>query len=199
MKSLKSVDEAIAILLEGGVGVIPTDTVYGLAARAADEQAVTHLYALKHRERKPGTIVAANIDQLVELGIKKRYLSATEQWWPNPISVIIPTGEILGYLHLGLDCLAIRIPKDEQFQKLLAKTGPLVTSSANRPTEPTAVTITEAYECFGDTVDFYVDGGDMSGHRPSTVIRIVDDAIEVLREGAIQISETGRITDNEKS
>ena len=194
MKSLKSVDEAIAILLNGGVGIMPTDTVYGLVARAADEAAVTRLYAIKHREHKPGTIVAASIDQLVELGIKRRYLTAVEQWWPNPLSVIIPTGDMLEYMHQGLDSLAIRIPKDEALQQLLAKTGPLVTSSANLPGQPTAATISKAYDYFGDAVDFYVDGGDMSGRQPSTVVRIVDDAIEVLREGALKISDTGRIS-----
>lgn len=186
--------EAIGIILGGGVGVLPTDTVYGLAARADDKQAVARLYALKHREHKPGTIVAANINQLVQLGIKKRYLTAAEQWWPNPLSVVIPTGEMLEYLHQGLDSMPIRIPKDEQLQAILAKTGPLITSSANAPGEPTAESVEEAYKYFGDTVDFYVDGGDMSGRPPSTLIRVVDDAIEVLREGAVKISDSGRIT-----
>jgi L-threonylcarbamoyladenylate synthase len=136
--------KAIELLKNGGVGVIPTDTVYGLAARAADPQAVSRLYQLKQREHKPGTIVAANIDQLVELGIKKRYLTAVEQYWPNPLSIIIPTGEELGYLHQGLNSLAIRIPKDEALQRLLQETGPLLTSSANQPGEPTAETIVAA-------------------------------------------------------
>jgi L-threonylcarbamoyladenylate synthase len=195
MNSLKTVDQAIAILLDGGIGVMATDTVYGLVARAADEQAVARLYAAKHREHKPGTIIAANIDQLVELGIKRRYLSAAEQWWPNPLSVIIPTWGILEYLHQGLDSLAIRIPKDTHVQSVLLRTGPLVTSSANHPGEPTATTIDAAYECFGDSIDFYVDGGDLSNRPPSTVIRIVDDAIEILREGAITLTETGKILD----
>ena len=194
MKLLKATDEAIAILQNGGVGVLPTDTVYGLTACAANEQAVSRLYALKHREHKPGTIVAASIDQLVQLGIKRRYLSAAEQWWPNPLSVVIPTGEMLYYLHQGLDSLPIRIPKDEQLQAILSKTGPLITSSANAPGEPTAENIKAAYAYFGDSVDFYVDGGDMSGRPPSTLIRIVDDAIEILRPGAVAIDETGRIS-----
>lgn len=194
MNLSKTRDEAIQILLQGGVGVLPTDTVYGLVARAADQAATDRLYNLKHREHKPGTIVAASIDQLAELGIKRRYLTAVEQWWPNSLSVIIPTGEALEYLHLGLDSLAVRIPKDIALQTVLTETGPLLTSSANQPGEPTANTISDAYRYFGDTVDFYVDGGDLSGHTPSTVVRIVDDAIEVLRPGAVKISETGRIS-----
>jgi L-threonylcarbamoyladenylate synthase len=189
----QSIDHAIELLLKGGVGIMPTDTVYGLTARAADPAAVAHFYNLKKRERKPGTIIAANVQQLVDLGIKKRYLTAVEQWWPNPLSVVIPTGDDFAYLHLGLDSLAVRVPNNPGFAKVLEQTGPLVTTSANHPGEPNANTINEAYEYFGDKVDFYVDGGDLSGHPPSTVIRVVDDAIEVLREGAVKITETGRI------
>jgi tRNA A37 threonylcarbamoyladenosine synthetase subunit TsaC/SUA5/YrdC len=61
------------------------------------------------------------------------------------------------------------------------------------PGEPPANTLQEAEKYFGDQVDFYVDGGDLTGHEPSTVIRIVDDAIEVLRPGAVHIDENGRI------
>lgn len=181
------------LFTEGAIGVIPTDTVYGVVARAVDVQAVERLYALKHREHKPGTLLAATIDQLVELGIKARYLKAVEQYWPGAISVVIPCGPELEYLHQGLRSLAIRIPNDTQIQSLLVQTGPLLTSSANNPGEPTAKTIDEAKHIFGNKVDFYVDGGDLSNALPSTVIRVIDDAIEVLREGAVRIDEAGRI------
>ncbi|HYH35943.1 MAG TPA: L-threonylcarbamoyladenylate synthase [Candidatus Saccharimonadales bacterium] len=173
----------------GTIGVIPTDTVYGLVARAADEAAVSRLYELKERDDKPGTLIAADIGQLEELGLKRRYLRAVEQFWPGPVSVVIPADPALSYLHKGRMSLAVRIPKDKKLQELLKKTGPLVTSSANHPGKPVAVTIKQAKDYFGDKVDFYVDGDDLSGQEPSTIIRIVDDAIEVLREGAVKISD----------
>jgi L-threonylcarbamoyladenylate synthase len=184
-------DDAIQNLSAPGVvGILPTDTVYGLAARAGDKSAVERLYELKLREGKPGTLIAANIDQLVELGLKARYLKAVEQFWPGAISVIIPCSDPnLRYLHQGKYSLAVRIPNDEVLLNALNNTGPLITSSANHPGEPTANTVQEARNYFGDSVDFYVDGGDLSGHQPSTVIRIVDDAIEILREGAVKIKE----------
>lgn len=185
--------EATRLLQQGAVGVMPTDTVYGLVARAADQSAVARLYALKHREHKPGTIIAANIEQLIELGIKRRYLTAVEHLWPNPLSIIIPTGLDLAYLHQGLNTLAIRIPQDSQVRETLQATGPLLTSSANQPGEPTANSVAEANDYFQDQVDFYVDGGTLQDRPPSTLIRIVDDSIEVLRQGAVNISETGRI------
>jgi L-threonylcarbamoyladenylate synthase len=177
----------------GAIGVIPTDTVYGVIARAADESAVARLYALKKRERKPGTVVAASINQLAEIGIKLRYLTAVQQFWPGPVSVVIPCSEELAYLHGGLRSLAVRIPADVQLRSFLEKTGPLLTSSANQPGEPPATTVTEAQQYFNGDVDFYIDGGDLSGREPSTVIRMVDDAIEVLRTGAVKINENGEL------
>lgn len=183
--------QAIAQLTAGGVGVIPTDTVYGLVAKASNEAAVKKLYALKKRESKPGTIIAANINQLVGLGIPRRYLKAVEQFWPNPISIEIPHN--VTYLHQGTGRQAFRIPSDPILIALLEETGPLQTSSANQPGEPPAVTVTEAERYFGNTVDFYVDGGDLSNRKPSTIIRVVDDAIDVIREGAVKIDDRGII------
>ena len=172
------------------VGIIPTDTVYGLVARAADQAAVNRLYAVKSREDKPGTLIAADIQQLETLGLKHRYLKAVEQFWPGAVSVVIPVSDPqLEYLHQGKMSLAVRIPDDPKLQELLAKTGPLLTSSANPPGQPVAANIEQAKAYFGTKVDFYEDGGDLSGREPSTVIRIVDDAIEVLRPGAVKIDD----------
>jgi L-threonylcarbamoyladenylate synthase len=83
-------DTAKQLLKPGSIGVIATDTIYGVVACATDPEAVDRLYRVKSRENKPGTIIAASIDQLVELGLKRRYLTAVEQWWPGALSVIIP-------------------------------------------------------------------------------------------------------------
>lgn len=173
----------------GAIGVIPTDTVYGVVARAADPEAVARLYQLKHREQKPGTLISANIDQLVDLGLKRRYLTAVEQFWPGAVSVIIPcAAQELSYLHLGKMSLAIRIPNNPELQTLLIQTGPLITSSANHPGKSTAMTVDAAKAYFGQNVDFYVDGGDLSDREASTIIKIVDDAVEIIRQGAVEIS-----------
>lgn len=175
---------------QGAIGVIPTDTVYGVVARATDHEAVTRLYELKKRDSKPGTVIAADIGQLEELGLKHRYLKAVEQFWPGAVSVVIPASDPdLEYLHRGRMSLAVRVPAGKELQSLLKKTGPLLTSSANRSGEPPAATIAQARKYFDDKVDFYVDGGDLSGRQPSTVIRILDDAVEVLRPGAVKMGD----------
>jgi len=191
--STLSAPEIRDLLMAGAVGVMPSDTIYGVMCRAADESATDRLYKLKSREHKPGTVIAANIDQLIALGIKARYLKAVEQFWPGKVSVEIPNQVV--YLNQGTGRQAFRLVDGPiELIKVLNQTGPLLTSSANHPGEPPANTIAEAQNYFGDTADFYVDGGDLSGREPSTVIRIVDDAIEVIRRGAVTIDEsTGRI------
>lgn len=188
--------DVIARIADGAVAVIPTDTVYGVVCSAKLPDAVKRLYALKAREAKPGTVIAASIDQIVDLGIPRRYLTAVEQFWPGAVSVEIPHN--ITYLNQGTGRQAFRIPDDSELLALLKHTGPLQTTSANQPGQPPAETIAQAEAYFGDSVDLYVDGGDLSGRQPSTIIRIVDDAVEVLREGAVKISESGEIVDETK-
>lgn len=187
--------KVIKALKEGAVGVLPSDTLYGVMCRADMPESVERLYQVKTRELKPGTLIAASVDQLVDLGIPRRYLKPVEHFWPNPISVVVPTTPELRYLDHGLMSLPVRIPADEPLRKLLEQTGPLQTTSANLPDEPPARNIAEAIEYFGEQVDFYVDAGQFGDRPPSTIIRVVDDAVEVLRKGAVTIDERGEIVD----
>lgn len=193
LPNIQADSELITLLKGGAVGVMPTDTVYGLACSAADRGATARLYELKNRTDKPGTVIAASVDQLAALGIPRRYLVAVQQFWPNPLSVVVPCGDELQYLHLGKHSLAVRIPKDDRLIEMLRRTGPLLTTSANLPGEAPAMNLGEAQAHFGDRVDFYVDAGPAANLSPSTIIRVVDDAIEVLREGALKLNENGKI------
>lgn len=196
MKILNTLSDSalVDMLAQGKVGVLPTDTIYGLVASARNPEAAERILVVKGREYKPGTLIAASVEQLIELGIKRRYLTSVEQFWPGAVSVVIPMDPNLTYLHSGKGSLPIRIPNHSELLKLLTKTGPLITTSANRPNEKPAATMQEAVDIFGSEVDFYVEGGDLSNAQPSTIIRIVDDAVEILREGAVKIDEaTGRI------
>ncbi len=181
-------DPALTRLLQqGAVGVLPTDTLYGVVCRADDRASAERLQEVKQRDNKPGTVIAADIDGLVRLGLKRRYLTAVQQYWPGAVSVIIASGPELAHLHRGTGGVAVRIPDHPGLQALLQTTGALLTSSANLTGQPSATTVAAARQYFGDSVDFYVDGGDLAGNMPSTVIRIVDDEIELIRPGAVNI------------
>jgi L-threonylcarbamoyladenylate synthase len=186
---MNSIDSLAAHLRKNGeIAVIPTDTVYGVVGRASDIKSVERLYELKRRENKPGTLVAFDIEQLVALGVERAHLEAVEKFWPGPVSVIVPCGANLEYLHQGKGSLAIRIPSNEWLRTLLKETGPLITSSANQPGEPPATTVDEAKRYFGDKVTWYEDHGTID-RDPSTIIRVVEGNIEVVRQGAVIIKQ----------
>ena len=179
-------DRLFELLQHGGVGVLPTDTVYGLVCGAANVAAVEKLYCLKSREKKPGVIIAADVAQVRSLGFSADAVHVAERFWPG-VSVVLPLEESMLYLHQGVGALAVRVVADEALRMFLQKTGPLLTSSANLPGEPPANTLKEAHTYFGDAVDFYVDGGDLSHRQSSTLIRVVHGAVEVLRQGSVHI------------
>jgi L-threonylcarbamoyladenylate synthase len=184
--NIVDITQAIRLLKEGSVGVMLTDTVYGLVARAEDQQAVARMYRLKDRDRKPGTLIAASATQLRALGVDQEDIDTVAQWWPNPISaVLIMHGN--EYLHQGVGDIAMRIVADSSIRLMLEQTGPLITSSANLPSQPGATSIAEAYSYFKEAVDFYVDGGVIAGNTPSTIIRPSKKGIEILRQGSIHI------------
>ncbi len=181
-----TLEKAAELLAQGAVGVMPTDTVYGLVADANNEAAVERFYALKSREQKPGTLIAASTDQLLALGVPQGEIDKVAAYWPNPLSAVLTVNGHT-YLHQGVGTLAMRIVADEKIRQLLEQTGSLITSSANQPGEPPATTIDEAFAYFGETIDFYLDGGTIANVLPSTIIRPTDNGVEILRQGGTSL------------
>ncbi|MCA9328520.1 L-threonylcarbamoyladenylate synthase [Candidatus Saccharibacteria bacterium] len=165
-------DEVAELLKSGAVGVIPTDTVYGVASCLSHEDAVGRIYKVKERpSSKPvGTIIIADANQLKNK-VKTDFVDGAKRYWPGT-SVVLPVDESLKYAHKGYDSLPFRIPGIESLRDFLSRTGPLATSSANKAGDQPANTVQEAIEVFGNTVDFYVDGGDLSGRKPSKIVKI---------------------------
>ena len=106
---------------------------------------------------------------------------------PGKVSIILPCdNEGLSYLHMDTKTLAFRIPDKKDLRELLEKTGPLVAPSANHAGETPALTVEEAKKYFDGEVDFCVDGG-RAESLPSTIIKIENDEMIVLREGAVKL------------
>jgi L-threonylcarbamoyladenylate synthase len=181
--------ENIEILKNGGVGVMPTDTVYGIVCSAFSKPALERLFKVKGRdENKPPIILIADISDLDRFGIS---ISPTQvefmgKYWPGKVTIIFTVPENFSYLDKGLG-LAIRLPADESLREILRQTGPLATTSANFQGQTTAKNINEAKKCFADNVDFYEDGGELES-LPSTLVKISGDKVEILRQGAVVIS-----------
>lgn len=179
------------ILNKGGVGVMPTDTQYGLLASALNQKAVEKVYTLRKRSPdKPFIILISSINdlKLFDITANQTTMNYLFQLWPNPISIILPcSSNKFSYLHRGSNSLAFRIPKLPKLLKILKISGPLIAPSANFEGYPYAKTITEAKEYFKDNIDFYVDEGKLES-SPSTLIKIEDGKIEVLRDGTFKLS-----------
>jgi L-threonylcarbamoyladenylate synthase len=181
--------ENIEILKKGGVGVIPTDTIYGIACRAFDKKALDRLFQIKGRdENKPPVVLISSIKDLDLFGVslsdfEKKFIS---KYWPGKVSIIFKIKPELSFLDRDLG-LAIRFPDDKKVTEYLKQTGPLATSSANIQNQPPAKNITEAKKYFAGEVDFYEDSGNLDS-LPSTLVRIKGDKIEVFREGVVKIN-----------
>ncbi len=181
--------ETIEKLNNDGVGILPTDTLYGLVGRALSKRAFDRIFELKKRDAKsPFIILISSIEdlKLFDIEIGEEIKEILDKYWPGKVSIIFPCNNKFSYLHLGTDTLAFRMPDKKDLLKLLKQTGPLLAPSANHPGEAPALTIEEAKRYFGNSVDFYEDEGKLES-LPSTLIKIENEKIEVLREGAVEI------------
>lgn len=189
MKSYKIKDLSLAVAIKkGAVGVLPTDTLYGIVGQAESKEIVKKIYSLKERSfQKPCIILIGSLLDLQKFGIKldektKKFL---DQIWPGKVSVILPCQDKkFNYLHRRKKSLAFRLPAAKNLIKLLQKTGPLVAPSANPEGWKPAETIAEAKNYFKQGVDFYVAGGRLKG-APSTIVEIKNGKIFLIREGRL--------------
>lgn len=175
-KILNNLQSSVKIIKSGGVGIIKTDTIYGIVASAFNKSAVERVYNIKHRNRaKKCIILAANYEQLQPFNIQDFdvYKNQVSKYWPGPFSLILPIfGNKYSYLALGTLDLAFRVPKNEQLKDYLLQTGPLVAPSANLEGETTVESAKQAKQIFGDNVDFIVDGGVVTNKKPSALINM---------------------------
>lgn len=184
--------DIINLLQKGGVGILPTDTLYGLVGVAENPQAVEKIYQIKGRSpEKPLIILISSINDLEKFNITldsptKKFL---ENIWPNKVSVILPCDKVkFEYLHRGTKTLAFRLPNYPELIEIIKQTGPLVAPTVNPERLPPAETIEDAKKYFDGTVAFYLDKGKLSS-EPSTIIEIKNNQVKILRAGAFNIPE----------
>lgn len=170
------------------IGVIPTDTIYGISCSALAKASVEKIYTIKQRDfDKPFIILCSGTDQLSKLDIHvaPSVMTYLNGLWPNPVTVLLDCkSETLQYLHRGTYKLAVRIPAYQNLRELLEKTGPLVSTSCNISNTEPVDTAEKAYEVFGNKIDFYVDAGVLS-NKSSTIIDFDENNNpRIIRQGA---------------
>jgi len=182
----KFTSEAAGIIRKKGIGIIPTDTIYGIVCSALSKKSVNEVYRLRMRSSgKPVIILLSKMNDLNFFGIKpdKGTSNILGQLWPGPVSVILPykSGKF-SYLHRGKKAIAFRVPANAALRRFLNKTGPIIVPSANFEGKKPAKTLTEAQKYFGDKIDFYIDGGKLKS-KPSTLVCIKNGKVSIIRKG----------------
>jgi len=185
-----AVERACEVLGGGGVVVLPTETVYGLAALAADATATATLFERKGRRADvPIAVLCADAGQALALADapseRARTLAAAH--WPGPLTMVLRRRRDLGWaLGEPTTTIGVRCPDHDLVRAIATRIGPLATTSANRHGLPTPPSALGAAEQLLGPVDLVVDGGTLAG-APSTVVDLTGAAAVVLRQGAIDI------------
>src|SRR6516164_2879527 len=188
---------AVTAAGEGGLVVLPTDTVYGIGADAFTPSAVTALLAAKGRGRNmPPPVLVGSVraaSALAEsLGAFGQDL--IDEFWPGPLTLVFRATPTLKWdLGDSLGTVAVRMPLHPVALDLLRKTGPMAVSSANRHGFPAATTATEAENQLGASVSVYLDGGQCADNVPSTILDLTATVPRLLRAGVIHIDQLRRI------
>lgn len=172
-------EAAQEVLAAGGLVVIPTDTVYGLAAHLFSPASTARIFELKGRPTsRPLAVLVADLAQACALAIfddEARKLA--EEGWPGPLTIVLNSAKHLGQLGGDGETVGIRVPRHPFCLSLLRLTGPLAVTSANPSGGTTPAGVGEITELFGDGIDLYVDGGEIS----TAASRVVSVAGELKR------------------
>ncbi len=201
---IKGIDEpdaialALSFLRAGHVIVVPTDTVYGVAADALIPEAVERLYIIKERGRDhPIPLLLADVEDLWQV---IRYLPAAahrlaQAFWPGPLTLVLPARqEIPAVVRAGRDTVGVRIPNHDRLRQLIRRLGhPLAATSANISGRAPALTVEDVLSQLGGRIPLILDDGPAPGGQPSTVVDCTGISPVILRPGPIPEEEIQRV------
>lgn len=187
------VGDAARAALAGALVVLPTDTVYGIGTRPDDPRATARLFEAKGRPRdlELPVLVASRAEAEAAARFDERARALAGRFWPGPVSLVLARAERSRGWDLGEDrvTIAVRMPHHPLALEVLARTGPLAVTSANRTGEPTPDTADGLRAVFGDAVEVYLcEEAPLSG-TPSTVVDLTGPDLRIVRTGAVAEEE----------
>jgi L-threonylcarbamoyladenylate synthase len=184
----QALHRAQKVLRAGGLIAFPTDTVYGLGAEIGNAEAVAQLKWIKGREEgKAIPVLAAGVDDLRQVakplpGMAKRL---AERFWPGPLTLVVWRLPELPREVSLFDTVGVRVPDHPITLALLAQTGPLAVTSANRSGEPDPLSAGDVLSALGGSFELILDGGPAPGGMASSVVDCTLDEPRLLRKGPI--------------
>ena len=186
---------AAEALKTGRLVMLPTETVYGLAADASNPQAVARIFEAKGRPRFNPLIahVANALDAESIAVFDNRARALAEAFWPGPLTIVAPVRDrdrVCDLARAGLDSVAVRVPGHPRARAVIAAFGgAVVAPSANRSGRPSPTTFDDALEETGQSVGAAVDGGPCAVGVESTVVSVLDGRVALLRPGSVTREE----------
>ena len=189
----QAIDSAARAVKGGSVIVLPTDTLYGIGADAFNAAAVTSVLAAKGRGRDmPVPVLVGSwhtIEGLVS-HVSNDARSLIEAFWPGGLTLIVEHAPSLAWdLGDSRGTVGIRMPLHPVALELLAETGPMAVSSANRTSMPPATTAQQAYDQLGESVSVYLDAGPVPIGQPSSIVDMTGEVPMLVREGALSLQQ----------
>lgn len=190
-----------ALLKEGGLVAIPTETVYGLAALSTHEEGVRRIFEAKGRPSTNPLIL--HVDSVEQArALTSHWPPVAEKlaraFWPGPLTLVLPKApSVSPALTAGLESVALRMPAHKVAQAIIAAAGPLAAPSANRYTELSPTRASHVLKGLGERVDLIVDGGPCTVGLESTILSLLDETPRILRPGMISKVEIENLLGHE--
>lgn len=194
----RSVTLAAHAILDGGVIVYPTETIYGLGANALEPKIVEKVYSIKERRKSNPILVLIPDRQSLEdlvTGIPEAAEKLMEKFWPGPLTIVFKASPIVSpMLTAGTGKIGIRLSSDTFCRELLGICKiPITSTSANLSGEPNPDSIGIINKRVLDSVDLIVDAGRLTSQTPSTVVDVTKGKVDLLREGAVAFQKIAEI------
>ncbi len=188
-------EEASRVIGRGGLLVMPTDTVYGIAADVHNAEAIQELFHAKGRpsEKAIPVLIGQDADlQKVAIDVPAQAEKLMQTFWPGALTLILPRRDDMPAAIGPGDTVGVRMPDHPIAIELLRHTGPLAVTSANLSGEAEARTALEASRELGERVQLILDAGKSPGGKPSTVVEFHANGLRILRQGPISEGEIRR-------
>ncbi len=195
--SQEELDYVINVLNHNGLVIFPTDTVYGLACNCFQDAAIEKIFEVKQRAKnKPINVLTDSVDKM-NLVVKNMNLvekDLVEKYMPGALTIIFDKKDIVSSkLTSGLDTIGVRIPNHEIALAILRNLDyPLATTSANVSGEEAGVSFEDVISYFDGKVDVIIDGGVSPIQVASTIVRVEDGKVHILRQGSIKIEDISK-------
>lgn len=190
----KALETAALILKSGGVVVIPTETVYGLAANAFDEKAVEKIFKAKGRPQDNPLIVhICEFDDIYGVAgeVPENARALAGAFWPGPLTIVLPKKDTVPEnVSAGLPTVAVRMPSHKLARETIRLCGfPLAAPSANISGFPSPTAFTHVFDDMNSRVDAILDGGECQLGLESTVISLAGETPRLLRPGSVTLTQ----------